>query len=87
MSLWVCRSCTAKYAVGLTACPQCGSSNHAEDSMPKITRSSSEPVPQPVPVPMPEREPDDAPGGLPADGGPAVVAPKPAPVHGTVSAP
>lgn len=29
MALWYCRTCTAAYAVGLKACPQCGSSDHA----------------------------------------------------------
>lgn len=44
MSLWICKDCTAAYAVGLPACPQCGSTTHTtkddlERAMPKISRS------------------------------------------------
>lgn len=37
--LWVCASCTTKYAVGLEQCPQCGSTEYVEqgEEMPKIT--------------------------------------------------
>lgn len=38
MAAWVCLSCTAVYAVGLAACPQCGAIDHEEDSMPKISK-------------------------------------------------
>lgn len=37
MALWVCAGCTAAYAVGLPACPQCGGTDYREDSMPNIT--------------------------------------------------
>jgi len=39
MVLWLCSACTAGYAVGLAACPQCGSTDHVEEGqdMPKIT--------------------------------------------------
>lgn len=40
MSLWLCRQCTAAYAVGLPACPQCASTDYQEDHMPKISRAS-----------------------------------------------
>jgi hypothetical protein len=39
MALRLCRECTTRFAVGLPACPQCGSTDHEEDgAMPKITR-------------------------------------------------
>jgi hypothetical protein len=41
MAAWVCKSCTAVYAVGLAACPQCGATEHGEegqDDMPKISK-------------------------------------------------
>lgn len=31
MALWYCPSCTAGYAVGLAACPQCGATDHEEE--------------------------------------------------------
>lgn len=34
MAAWVCRGCTAVYSVGAPACPQCGSSEHAEQGVP-----------------------------------------------------
>lgn len=38
MALWLCAGCSAAYAVGLPACPQCGSTNRSEEGpMPKIT--------------------------------------------------
>lgn len=52
VSLWVCDDCTTRYAVGLAACPHCGSGDYrpahevdrdgpaderTEDDMPKIT--------------------------------------------------
>lgn len=40
MALWICRQCTAAYAVGLPACPQCGSSEWEEEHMAKISRAS-----------------------------------------------
>lgn len=35
--LWVCGDCTARYSVGAPRCPQCGSTNHQEDGMAKIS--------------------------------------------------
>lgn len=61
--LWRCVDCTTGYAVGLAACPHCGSTRK-EDEMPKITRHegpSYAPVEAPeVPVEAPE-EPAEAP--------------------------
>ena len=37
MALWACEECGCKFAVGLPACPQCGSEDWTEDGMPKIT--------------------------------------------------
>jgi hypothetical protein len=39
MALWYCLRCTAGYAVGLAACPQCGAVEHEEEHehMAKIT--------------------------------------------------
>jgi hypothetical protein len=41
VALWYCLDCTAAYAVGLTACPQCGSTrytdNEEEAAVPHIT--------------------------------------------------
>lgn len=39
MALWVCEGCSTKYAVGLSRCPRCHSSEfYEEGAMPKITR-------------------------------------------------
>lgn len=37
--LWNCSDCTTAYSVGAPCCPHCGSTNHTEDSVPKITKS------------------------------------------------
>lgn len=39
MTLWVCQGCPTRFAVGLLACPHCGSTDHYEEGsvMPKIT--------------------------------------------------
>ncbi len=39
MALWYCLRCTAGYAVGLAACPQCGATEHEQEHehMAKIT--------------------------------------------------
>lgn len=38
MALWVCQECGTKYAVGLSRCPRCHSTDFVEDGvMPKIT--------------------------------------------------
>lgn len=38
MALQVCAGCSAAFAVGLSACPQCGSTDWSEETpMPKIT--------------------------------------------------
>lgn len=38
MALWYCRGCTAAYAVGLKACPQCGASDpvRRRDDLPRV---------------------------------------------------
>lgn len=39
MTLWVCMSCTTKYAVGLYRCPRCTGTEFYEDgTMPKISK-------------------------------------------------
>ena len=38
MSLWHCTACTTAYSVGAPCCPHCGSTEHEEDGMPKITK-------------------------------------------------
>lgn len=67
MALWYCPNCTAGYAVGLAACPQCGATEHEEEPehMAKITSAgpSYEPGKDPN---QPDAEPVD-------------VAPEPAP--------
>jgi len=57
MALWVCRQCTAAYAVGLTACPQCGSTDYEESHVAKITRTGVSWDPG--------HEPENAPGMTP----------------------
>jgi predicted nucleic acid-binding Zn-ribbon protein len=41
VALWICTSCTAAYAVGLPACPQCGSSEYEQEHehMAKISKA------------------------------------------------
>jgi len=57
--LWICRGCTAAYAVGAPACPQCGGSDYVEDwKMPKISKGDG-----------PSYEPEHAPDWT-ADQGP-----------------
>lgn len=34
MSIWLCTGCSARYAVGLEQCPQCGDSAHLEEPIP-----------------------------------------------------
>jgi hypothetical protein len=85
MALWICRNCTCAYAVGLAACPQCGATEHQEDSMPKISvgagatyepgqdpAGTTEPTPAvepPQAAPVAEPDPEPAPA----------VEPEPAP--------
>lgn len=38
MSLWHCTTCTARYAVGLPACPQCGGLDFLENGVPLPAR-------------------------------------------------
>lgn len=43
MAVWICRDCTAAYSVGAPRCPECGSTDYAdeeEQNMPKITVAS-----------------------------------------------
>lgn len=37
MALWVCMACGCRYSVGAPCCPQCGGTDHEEDSVPKIS--------------------------------------------------
>lgn len=62
MSLNACTSCTAKFAVGLPKCPQCGSTEYVEDGdlMAKITRyggASDDTLPAPEPEDVPAHSP------------------------------
>lgn len=73
MALWICKECTAAYAVGLPACPQCGSTTHTtkqelEATMPKINRRgpSYEPGTEPATEPQPTK-PDEQPGAALAE--------------------
>lgn len=71
MALWICRGCTAAYAVGAPACPHCGSTefreDHEEDGMAKITLhggpSNEHAQPGEVGyIAAPEEEVDECPG-------------------------
>lgn len=66
MALWLCTDCSAAYAVGQPACPNCGSTVYLEDHpMPKITvhggatNATDEPEPEPdtTQLDAPEEEP------------------------------
>lgn len=53
--LWACVDCTARYAVGATACPQCGSTKYqeapggvVEDGAPVLDCAPSSPEPAPT---------------------------------------
>jgi hypothetical protein len=90
-----CLECTARFAVGLLRCPQCGGSDHEEDGRPKISKPggvSYEPGREPDGWVPPAPDPD----GAAADGAaPAEVpespeaepAPKPAPARAPRKAP
>jgi hypothetical protein len=70
MSLWVCQKCTAAYAVGLLACPQCGSTDYLEDwQMGKISSTglaTHAPAPEVPEAEVPaEPEVTDAPAPVP----------------------
>lgn len=81
MALWVCVSCSTAYAVGLEACPQCGSTDSYEEGqepMPKISvhggPTSRHDVPADAPAPAAAKAPAvEAP---PAGEAPAVVDPE-----------
>lgn len=87
MALWYCLRCTAGYAVGLAACPQCGATEHEEEHehMAKITSAgvSYEPGKDPNEPPA-----DTAPAGesteteAPETGGAGVEASAQAPADG-----
>jgi hypothetical protein len=69
VSLWTCLKCTARYAVGLAACPQCQSSEHSDD--PNYT--------PPVPAEQVAETAADAQSGTKAGSATAVAsAPEPA---------
>jgi hypothetical protein len=65
MALWYCLRCTAGYAVGLAACPQCGAAEHEEEHehMAKITSAG------------PSYEPGKDPNETPAEPGTADAGP------------
>lgn len=83
MAALICLGCTAVYSVGAPACPQCGSTEHQEDSVPHITvhggPSDAGPGPDsgldPVDVPAGvatgdgSLDPVDVPEGTPAGDG------------------
>ncbi len=73
MSLNICSHCTAKFAIGLAHCPQCGNADYYEEgSVPKITRHGGpsyegEVVDQPAEeVVEPDEADDDIPEGVTA---------------------
>lgn len=70
VSLWICRLCGAAYSVDAPRCPQCGSTDYLESSMPKITvhggptNAADDVEPEPIDGPAPgadEPPPDPAP--------------------------
>jgi hypothetical protein len=70
MALAVCEGCTTAYAVGLSRCPHCGSTeSHEEGTVAKISRhggptNKHDPEPEPVMPPQAlaeEESPDDGP--------------------------
>lgn len=65
MALWICRSCTAAYAVGLTACPQCGATEYDEEweTMPKISKGDG-PTWEPAPGSETDAETAEAQDGV-----------------------
>lgn len=87
MSLEVCKDCTARYAVGLESCPQCGSA----DSVPNWV-ADAEPLagPDAVLAHDGDGDPDPADDDGPPASGPAdppaglPVLPSPAPEDGAV---
>ena len=66
MALWICDDCTAAYSPGATKCPQCGSTEHTEEGMPKITRHGGASNKA-----NPPTEPEDVPSGETVDTSPA----------------
>ncbi|GIH23008.1 hypothetical protein Aph01nite_13180 [Acrocarpospora phusangensis] len=74
--LWVCADCTTAYAVGLGACPHCGSTDwYEEGKVPKVHKDRGPTYAQDIPagpdgdvrvppeVSEPGREPERAPFG------------------------
>jgi hypothetical protein len=46
MAVWICKGCTAAYSVGAPRCPECSSTEYAdeeEQNMPKITVAGGRP--------------------------------------------
>ena len=84
MALWVCGDCSAAYAVGIPACPQCGGTDYTEDGVPKITTAAGityEPGHEPPgyePESHAEPAADEAPAATPAKA-PKAADPPPAP--------
>jgi hypothetical protein len=86
MALNACTSCTTKFAVGLTKCPHCGSTEYVEDGdvMAKITRHGGA-SDDTVPTPDEETEAVDAPA--PEDEETPAAAPEPEEEEGEEPAP
>ncbi|MEY9876640.1 hypothetical protein ABH931_006150 [Streptacidiphilus sp. MAP12-33] len=79
MSLWTCIACTARRAVGLLTCPQCGAAGHEEGD----TLSGSEGGQGQRHIP--EAYADQAPTPVVADAA-SPATPAPAEVQATVAA-
>jgi hypothetical protein len=88
VALWICRGCTAAYAVGAPACPQCGGTEYVEDwNMPKISKGDGASY-------EPGRDPAGGAGPAPASADsaaepeqPAVVEPEQEPARAPAPAP
>ena len=81
MSLWICRGCTAAYAVGAPACPHCASTEYVEDwKMPKISKGDGPSYePEHAPEATPDQGPADASKPEPVEESAPVPAPAPKP--------
>lgn len=85
MALSTCPTCTAAYAVGLPACPQCGTEATTEEmTMPKINRNGPSYAPATPPDPAEADDADEGaepqtPGPVQADAAAAPVEPSASP--------
>jgi hypothetical protein len=85
MSLWTCIACTARRAVGLLTCPQCGAAEHEQgdtisgaqgvQGAAHVPEAYEQPIVTPAPAPAPVAAPvvpaPTAPPAEPADTPPA----------------